>query len=199
MPDYKYLIVGGGMTAGAAVQGIRSQDKSGTIGIITREGNPPYKRPPLTKGLWKGDPAESIWIANVKEEATLHSNRTVTSIVKAKKQVTDDKGTTYGYDKLLLATGGNVRTLPFPAEGIIYFRTFDDYQLLRTMTEKGKRSLVIGGGFIGSEIAAALAMNGQQVDMVFPDAGIGARVYPPRLLHLQGRHDSCQRDNHGCP
>jgi NADPH-dependent 2,4-dienoyl-CoA reductase/sulfur reductase-like enzyme len=169
------------MAAGAAVQGIRSRDKSGTIGIIATEGNPPYKRPPLSKGLWKGDAAESIWIGNVKEQATLHTNRTVTSIVKAKKQVVDDQGTTYGYDKLLLATGGTVRTLPYSVEGIIYFRTFDDYRLLRTRTEKGKRTLVIGGGFIGSEVAAALAMNGQQVDMVFPEASIGARVYPARL------------------
>lgn len=181
MPQYKYLIIGGGMTAGAAVQGIRSRDKSGTIGIITREGNLPYKRPPLSKALWKGDPIESIWIANVKEQTTVHTTRTVTSILNAKKKVVDDKGTTYGYDKLLLATGGSVRTLPFSAEGIIHFRTFDDYQLLRARADDGKRSLVVGGGFIGSEIAAALAMNGQQVDMVFPEDGIGGRVYPPRL------------------
>ena len=181
MPEYKYLIIGGGMTAGAAVQGIRSKDKSGAIGIITREGNPPYKRPPLSKGLWKGDPIESIWIPNVTEETTVHMTRTVTSILNREKQVIDDKGTTYGYDKLLLAPGGSVRTLPFSAEGIIYFRTFDDYKLLRARADEGKSSLVVGGGFIGSEIAAALAMNGQQVDMVFPEGGIGGRVYPPRL------------------
>lgn len=181
MPKYKYLIVGGGMTAGAAVQGIRSRDKSGTIGIITREKNLPYKRPPLSKALWKGEPVESIWIANVKEETTVHTMRTVTSIEATEKQVVDDQGTTYGYDKLLLAPGGSVRTLPSSAEGIIYFRTFDDYQLLRARADKGKRSLVVGGGFIGSEIAAALAMNGQQVDMVFPEQSIGEKVYPLRL------------------
>ena len=181
MPEYKYLIIGGGMTAGAAVQGVRSRDKSGTIGIITREGNLPYKRPSLSKALWKGDPIESIWIPNVKEETTVHTTRTVTSILNAKKKVVDDKGTTYSYDKLLLAPGGSVSTLPFSAEGIIYFRTFDDYELLRARADKGKRSLVVGGGFIGSEIAAALAMNGQQVDMVFPEEGIGGKVYPARL------------------
>jgi NADPH-dependent 2,4-dienoyl-CoA reductase/sulfur reductase-like enzyme len=181
MPQYKYLIIGGGMAAGAAVQGIRSRDKSGTIGIITSDGNPPYKRPPLSKALWKGDPVESVWIPNVTEAATVHSSCTATSISRAEKKVVDDKGTSYNYDKLLLASGGSVRTLPFSAEGIIYFRTFDDYQLLHRRADKGKRSLVIGGGFIGSEIAAALAMNGQQVDMVFPEHGIGDRVYPQRL------------------
>lgn len=181
MPQYKYLIIGGGMAAGAAVQGIRSSDKSGTIGIITREKNLPYKRPPLSKALWKGEPVESIWIANVKEETTVHTMRTVTSIEATEKQVVDDQGTTYGYDKLLLAPGGSVRTLPFSTEGIIYFRTFDDYELLRAHADKGKRSLVVGGGFIGSEIAAALAMNGQQVDMLFPEQSIGEKVYPLRL------------------
>lgn len=78
-------------------------------------------------------------------------------------------------------TGGNVRTLPFSAEGIIYFRTFADYELLRARVGKGKRSLIIGGGFIGSEIAAALTMNGQQVEMVVPEHSIGERVYPARL------------------
>lgn len=188
MPQYKYLIIGGGMTAGAAVQGIRSRDKSGTIGIITREGNLPYKRPSLSKALWKGDPIESIWIPNVKEEAAVHTKCSVASIVKDKKQVVDEKGTTYGYDKLLLAPGGSVRTLPFSAEGIVYFRTFDDYKLLRARADEGKSSLVVGGGFIGSEIAAALAMNGQQVDMVFPEEGIGGRVYPPRLSKFLNKY-----------
>ena len=54
MPDYKYLIVGGGMTAAAAVEGIREKDANGTIGIISAETHPPYNRPPLSKGLWKG-------------------------------------------------------------------------------------------------------------------------------------------------
>jgi hypothetical protein len=54
MPNYTYLIVGGGMTAAAAVQGIREADPSGSIGLIRSKGHPPYDRPPLTKGLWKG-------------------------------------------------------------------------------------------------------------------------------------------------
>jgi 3-phenylpropionate/trans-cinnamate dioxygenase ferredoxin reductase component len=64
---------------------------------------------------------------------------------------------------------------------VIYFRTLDDYQQLRSLTEKGSRFAVIGGGFIGSEIAAALSMNGKQAVMIFPEAGIGARMFPPDL------------------
>src|SRR6516165_8264350 len=61
MPNYTYLIVGGGMTADAAVHGIREVDRDGSIGVLGAEGHPPYDRPPLSKKLWKGKPLESIW------------------------------------------------------------------------------------------------------------------------------------------
>jgi 3-phenylpropionate/trans-cinnamate dioxygenase ferredoxin reductase subunit len=97
------------------------------------------------------------------------------------KQVIDNQGTVYTYDQLLLATGGTPRRLPFGGDHIIYFRTLDDYRQLRALTEQGRRFAVIGGEFIGSEIAAALAMDGKQVVMAFPDAGIGRRMFPPDL------------------
>ncbi|MCC6191621.1 MAG: NAD(P)/FAD-dependent oxidoreductase, partial [Anaerolineales bacterium] len=61
MPDFKYLIVGGGMAADAAVKGIRELDPGGTIGLIGKEADPPYSRPPLSKALWKGKPVDGIW------------------------------------------------------------------------------------------------------------------------------------------
>jgi NADPH-dependent 2,4-dienoyl-CoA reductase/sulfur reductase-like enzyme len=61
MPNYTYLIVGGGMTAAAAVQGIREVDPSGSIGLISAEGHPPYDRPLLSKGLWKGGRPHEGW------------------------------------------------------------------------------------------------------------------------------------------
>src|SRR5262249_23708137 len=73
------------------------------------------------------------------------------------------------------------RRLPFGGEQIIYFRTLDDYTHLRELTGQGERFAVIGGGFIGSEVAAALAMNGNKVVMAFPEAGIGSRMFPSDL------------------
>src|SRR5258706_4567075 len=181
MPNYVYLIIGGGMTADAAVHGIRSVDTSGTIGIICNEQHTPYKRPPLSKALWKGDPFESVWLKNAKDQAKVHTSCTATRIDLKEKRVLDDRGDAYTYRKLLLATGGRVRTLPYNIEGIIYYRTLDDYQKLRERSEHGDRFLIIGGGFIGSEIAATLAMDKQRVTMIFPEDGIGARVYPQRL------------------
>ncbi len=181
MPAYDYLIIGGGMTADYAVQGIRSLDLAGSIGIISNDTQPPYKRPPLSKALWKGEPVDSIWLHAAKDHAEIHTTTTAKHLDRQKKLVTDEHGRQYRYRKLLLATGGRVRTLPDDVQGIIYFRTYDDYERLHRLSRTKNRFVVIGGGFTGSEVAAALAMNNKEVTMVFPDEGIGARVYPQRL------------------
>ena len=96
----------------------------------------------------------------------------------------DDKGDVFTYQKLLLATGGRPRRLPFGDDQIIYFRTLSDYRRLRALTETGRRFAVIGGGFIGSEIAAALALNGKEVVMIFPEKDIGDRFFPRQLAQF---------------
>src|ERR1043166_7964955 len=181
MPDYKYLIIGGGMTADSAVRGIRQVYPAGNIGLISNESHSPYNRPPLSKGLWKGELMEKVWRNTPSENVELKLSSTAKRIDTKNKRVVDDRGTTYSFSKLLLATGGSVRRLHEDMEGIIYFRTIDDYQRLRKVSERGKRFAVIGGGFIGSEIAAALSMNGNMVTMIFPGASIGDRVYPEAL------------------
>lgn len=181
MPDYKYLFVGGGMTAAAAVDGIRETDGEGSIGVISAESYAPYNRPPLTKGLWQAKPEESIFRHTPSQNVSLHLGRTATQLDPATKRVSDDKGTAYVYEKLLLATGGYPRRLMFGGNNILYFRSLDDYHRLRESCAQGAHFAVIGGGFIGSEIAAALANNGKRVTMVFPEAGICSRLFPRDL------------------
>jgi NADPH-dependent 2,4-dienoyl-CoA reductase/sulfur reductase-like enzyme len=181
MRHYTYLIVGTGMTADAAVKGIRELDGNGTIGLIGEEPHLPYARPPLSKKLWLGKPLESIWRGTESLGVTLHNGRRVIELDTADRKVRDDQGEVFGYDRLLLATGGAPRRLPFGDSDIIYFRTLDDYRRLRLLADAGGRFVVIGGGFIGSEIASALAQNGREVTMLFPEAGIGSRVFPPDL------------------
>ncbi len=181
MANYKYLIIGAGMTGDAAVRGIRELDSTGTIGMFGNDPNPPYNRPPLTKALWKGKPLESIWRGTDKFAVDIHLQRTVSSINPAKKVVTEASGGEHGYEKLLLATGGTPRRLPNSPEGVIYYRTLADYQKLRELSSQKEHFGVIGGGFIGSEITAALAMNGKKVTMLFPERGIGANIYPAEL------------------
>ena len=184
---YKYLIIGGGMTADAAIGGIRQTDPSGSIGLIGAEPHPPYNRPPLSKALWKGKPLDTVWRRTDRRGVDLHLGRTAVALDPGRKQVTDDQGTIYTWEKLLLATGGIPRRLGFGGDRVIYFRTLDDYTRLRALTEQGRQFAVIGSGFIGSEIAAALAMNNKDVVMLFPDEGIGGRRYPRDLsMFLNG-------------
>jgi 3-phenylpropionate/trans-cinnamate dioxygenase ferredoxin reductase subunit len=184
MTNYQYLIIGGGMTAAAAVDGIREFDSTGGIGLISAELDAPYDRPPLSKSLWKGKSLDIIWRKTADKGAKIHLGRVVKEIVPTKKRVVDDKGDVFGYQKLLLAMGGKPRLLTFGEDQIIYFRTLSDYRRLRTLTETGRRFAVIGGGFIGSEIAAALALNGKEVVMIFPGEDIGDRVFPRSLAQF---------------
>ena len=181
MAHYKYLIVGGGMTADSAAQGIREVDSEGSIGLISTEKNPPYNRPPLSKGLWKGKPFESIWRGTEERGVELHLGRRIEGLDLKNKRASDNRGDEYAFDKLLLATGGSPRELPFGKGHIIYYRTVEDYKQLRELTQEVQHFAVLGGGFIGSEIAAALAMNNQEVTLIFPEAGIGDRLFPRDL------------------
>ena len=181
MPHYRYLIIGGGMTADAAVRGIRELDPDSAIGLVGTEPDPPYSRPPLSKALWKGEPFESVWRNTAEAGVELHLGRTVKELDLAARRVRDDQGGEYRFDKLLLATGGTPRRLGFGGDEVIYFRTLEDYRRLRGLAQPGKSFAVIGGGFIGSEIAAALTLQGCRVTMFFPDAGIGARLFPADL------------------
>ncbi|MCI0623717.1 MAG: FAD-dependent oxidoreductase [Acidobacteria bacterium] len=181
MTNYKYLIIGGGMTAAAAVDGIREVDSTGGIGLISSEPDPPYNRPPLSKALWKGKPLDTIWRKAENKLVQVHLGRVAKEIDPKQKRVVVDNGDAFTYEKLLLATGGRPRRLPFGDDQIIYFRTLSDYRRLRALTETGRRFAVIGGGFIGSEIAAALALNGKEVVMIFPGKDIADRVFPRPL------------------
>jgi 3-phenylpropionate/trans-cinnamate dioxygenase ferredoxin reductase subunit len=184
MSHYKYLIIGGGMTADAAVGGIRELDADGSIGLISAEPDPPYDRPPLSKDLWQGESVESIWRNTEEAQVELHLGREVQILDVERKRVSDDRETVYTFDKLLLATGGTPRRLPFGDDHIIYFRTLEDYRRLQSLADMRQRVGVIGGGFIGSEIAAALAMNDIDVVMAFPEEGIGGSIFPGDLARF---------------
>ncbi|MGH7451789.1 MAG: NAD(P)/FAD-dependent oxidoreductase, partial [bacterium] len=181
MPSYKYLIIGGGMTADAAIGGIRQVDQNGAIGLISAEPYKPYNRPPLSKGLWQGANLESIWRKTESQGVEFHLGRKAQTLDPRHKSVTDDQGTVYTFDKLLLATGGSPSRLPFGDDQIIYFRDLQDYNRLRGLADQVERFAVIGGGFIGSEITAALALNRKRVTLIFPREGIGANIFPRKL------------------
>jgi NADPH-dependent 2,4-dienoyl-CoA reductase/sulfur reductase-like enzyme len=177
----RYLIVGGGLTGDAACRGVRDVDTDGAITLVGEEKHAPYARPPLSKGLWKGDSEKVIWRETADLGVDLQLGRRIVALDPARREAQDDEGETYRYEKVLLATGGRPRQLPFDGDDVVYFRTLDDYRHLRALAAPGARICVIGGGFIGSEVAAALALNGCSVTMIFPEPGIGARIFPPSV------------------
>jgi 3-phenylpropionate/trans-cinnamate dioxygenase ferredoxin reductase component len=181
MKEYKYLIIGGGMTAASAVDGIREIDPIGSIGLISAEADAPYNRPPLSKSLWKGTVLDSIWRDLKNKNVDIYLSTTAKEIDPKRKRVVCGNGETYSFEKLLLATGVRPIRFPFGDGSIMYYRTLSDYRNLCALTETAKRIAVIGGGFIGSEIAAALTMNGKEVTMIFPGESIGDRIFPRDL------------------
>jgi 3-phenylpropionate/trans-cinnamate dioxygenase ferredoxin reductase subunit len=179
--DYQYLIIGGGLAADAAVMGIRAVDESGTIALLSEEPYPPYRRPMLSKSLWRGVPLDAIWLPTADAGISIQTGIRAVSLDLNAKCVWDAQGNRWGFEKLLLATGCAPRTLPQAAGEIVYFRTLEDYFTLREQLEAAERVGIMGGGYIGSELGAALAMNGKRVTMLFPESGICARLFPPAI------------------
>lgn len=188
MIHYPYLIIGGGMAGVAAIRGIRKLETDATIGMISNEAYPPYKRPFLSKALWKGVPYAKVWSGVDMSHVDLSLSRSVVRIDRERKQVVDEQGRSCCFDKLLLATGVSARLLPLDVKGLIYFRGLDDYLRLKQLAKQKQHFAVIGGGFIGTEIASALMSNGNSVTMIFPEESIGIRVYPEPLSRFLNRY-----------
>ncbi|HME54951.1 MAG TPA: FAD-dependent oxidoreductase [Candidatus Lokiarchaeia archaeon] len=184
MEFFNYLIIGGGTAAFSACHGIREHDSSGTIGIISNANYEPCVRPVISARLFQEDIIDDYWLNTSDEDVTLILSKKVTKIEPAEKKVLDNEGNEYGYDKLLIATGAAPRKIEPDPKGVIYFHTIDDYFSLKKkseQTEDFRNICVVGGGFIGSEIAAALAQNGKFVTMLFPAVGILASILPASL------------------
>lgn len=179
--SHDYLVIGAGMAGEAAAHALREAAPNATIALLGAEADPPYDRPPLSKKLWKGGKEADIFRPVDKARAELVLGRHAVNLDRAAHTVTDDTGDTWRYGKLLLATGGAPRRLPFGGDAFIYFRTVGDYRRLRALARPGKHFAVIGGGFIGSELAAALTLNGCKVTLLFPEPGLCARAFPSAL------------------
>jgi len=169
------------MAGDAAARGIRDHDEDGSIGLVGADPEPPYARPPLSKGLWQGKGEETIWRGTAELGVELHLGRRITKVDLEGRVASDDQGESFGWERLLLATGGRPRRLPAGNGEVVYYRTVADYRRVRAQVREGARFVVIGGGFIGSEVAAALSWSGAAVTLVFPESGISARLFPPEL------------------
>ena len=189
MADYKYVIVGGGLGGGTAIEGIRDVDSEGSIALVTQEPHRPYQRPPLSKGVLMGKRAEEVVYLKAETYYPEHgvellTAAQVTAINREARTVTLADGRVLGYEALLLATGGRPRRLPLPGnalDGVFTLRVIEDARRIRELTQPGAQALVLGGSFIGSEVAAGLATLGADVTMVFPEARLLERIVPEEM------------------
>lgn len=186
---YRYLIVGGGLAGASAIAGIREEDSTGTICLLSSERDLPYDRPPLSKKLWTGDKqVKEIFLqdSTYYDENNVELKLGVVAIAldREHKIVIDDAGKEYHYERLLLATGGTPRRLTIPGHDLndlCYFRSLPDYKSIRAKAIEGASAVIIGGGFIGSELAAALRTNKLNVTMIFPEDNLCQKVIPQPL------------------
>jgi NADPH-dependent 2,4-dienoyl-CoA reductase/sulfur reductase-like enzyme len=184
---YDYVIVGAGVAAASAVKGIRSEDSSGTVAVLGSEPDKPVYRPALSKDLWLKDDAtlEGNSLAGDLDDddlVDLVTDTTVAGIDPDAHVVRLADGTSVGFGKLLLATGAEPRVLSLaPGPRVVYYRTAADYQRLRTIAEKGRHVVVVGGGYIGSEITSALVQNDVQVTLVLDLEDVQEQMFPRAL------------------
>lgn len=185
--SYDYVIVGGGVAATSAVKGIRAGDASGTIAVIGSEPDQPVYRPALSKDLWLKDDAtlEGNSLAGDVEDddhADLVLDTTVTRIDPDAHAVGLADGSSVSYRKLLLATGAEPRTLGLdPGPRVVYYRTSADYARLRALVGPDSHVVVVGGGYIGSEIASALVQNDVAVTLVLDLQDVQEQMFPRAL------------------
>lgn len=162
------------MSGGYAVQTLRQRNPMSRVMLVTEENNLPYDRVPLSKGFLVGSvKRESVFLKKREfydqNKIEVAMGRRVTGLDENARTVTLEDGREMTYKQLLLATGGRPRKLPIPGgdlQGIYYLRTLEDSEILRALMPHNQRVAIIGGGFIGCELAAAFLKKGLDVTIV---------------------------------
>src|SRR6266581_4122137 len=177
MPSY--VIAGASLAGAKAAETLRDEGFDGDIVLIGAEPERPYERPPLSKGYLLGsDPRDSVYVHAAdwyaEHGVDLREGVTVTAIDRSARTVAISSGAQVSYDRLLLATGASPRRLNFPGsdrEEVLYLRTVDDSDRLRSAFQPGTRVVVAGAGWIGLETAAAARTAECTVTVLEPQPG----------------------------
>ena len=190
MKTSKYIIFGGGMVAGyAARQFAELGLRPGDLTILSADTSIPYERPPLSKTFLAGkDTEESIRI-NPEDFYRDHGievrlETEVAAVSPTEKRLDLSTGEQVGFEKLIVATGARPRTLSIPGsglDGIYYLRTLRDSVRIRERSGSAKRAVVMGGGFIGMEVASVLAQKGVETVMILREDRIWQRFFTPEM------------------
>ncbi|GAB4009324.1 NAD(P)/FAD-dependent oxidoreductase [Nocardioides ultimimeridianus] len=189
------VIVGGGLAAAKAVETLRDEGYAGGVTVVSGEAEPPYERPQLSKDFLKGDKDFAVlhdpqWYAD--RDVALRSGVRATRLDLGAGTVHLEDATDLRFDRLLLATGASPRRIDLPgADHAVTLRTIEDARRIQSALEPGRTVALIGGGWIGLEVAAAARARG--ADVVVLEAGplpLGNVLGPDLARHLVELHRS---------
>jgi len=193
MNQAKIVILGGGMVAGyAAKQMVELGLAAGELAILSADNAVPYERPPLSKGFLAGKDTEDAIKISPEDFYKQHGievrlNCEVTALDVKRRRLVLKAGEEFGFQKLIIATGARPRTLKVPGsqlQNLLYLRSLNDSKRIRDAAQSAKRAVVIGGGFIGMEVAAVLAQKQIEVTLVLSDDRIWKRVFTPEMSNF---------------
>lgn len=181
------IVIGASHSGAQMIQSLRQEGWTDRIVVIGDESHLPYHRPPLSKAFLLNErTAEQLNIrppaAYEKAEVEFMLGKSVTNIDRTNKEVTLDDGTKLNYDKLAICTGARVRKIPVPGaelSGVHYLRTLDDVVGIKAQMETAKNAVIVGGGYIGLEVAAALRKQGMAVTVLEMASRVLERVTSP--------------------
>ena len=187
MKNFELVIAGGGLTAARAIKSYRESGGGGQIALLSKESDLPYHRPALSKRYLRGETTDAPFA----EDASFYRDHdvevlletTATAVDAVARTVTTDAGSLY-YDKLLIATGATPRRLAVPGanlDGVYALRTLRDSQAIRAAAGSAEHAVVVGGGFIGMEVAASLRRLGLAVTLIHLGRGLFDQLRSPEL------------------
>ena len=190
VPKYESIILGGGMVAGyAAKEAVEGGLKPGQLAIVSADQALPYERPPLSKSFLAGkDDERSVLISDEnfyrEHGIDVHLNVQAGSIDLSGKRLLGKAGEEFGFKKLILATGAQVRRLDVPGanrDNVLYLRSLSDSARLRDALKNAKKVAVVGASFIGMEVASQSAQRGCETAMVFPQDRVWKSFFTPEM------------------
>jgi 3-phenylpropionate/trans-cinnamate dioxygenase ferredoxin reductase subunit len=188
------VVVGGGIAAGNAAVTLRENGYEGSLLILGDEPGVPFGRPPLSKGYLRGEEELSDWFVRpetwyAENRVELRDDDPAARVDTRERTVRTRSGQELPYDRLLIATGGRNRRLRIPGsdlEGVYSLRTKADSDAIRAAAGKGEPVVLVGIGFIGSELAASLTQLGAKVTALFPETAPLARVLGEEVAAVMG-------------
>lgn len=197
-PMVDYLIVGGGLAAASAVDGIRDVDPDGSVLVLTEEAEPPYQRPPLSKEYLRFPEAgrELLYVKPTgwydgRQGIRLETRQRALVLDASEMRVTTARGNEYQGRRILLATGGRARGLDLPGvdlPGVRTLRTVGDSERLRQAARDGGRAALVGAGFIGMELSSSLTHYGVESVVLESEERVWPRTLPAQLAGWMQRY-----------